>query len=77
MCEVNKSVAKAVSCISCRAAADRLLKQIQQTVESTASEYSLALDPVRIDRFGRVSIRPSLLEPESLYTLLYIDRFDF
>lgn len=42
---VMKSVAKTVNCISCRTAVDRLLKQLSAT-----DQWSLALDPLRIQR---------------------------
>lgn len=68
--DVSKSLAKSVSCISCRTAAERLMKQIAPST----SLHSLALDPIRIDRSGFISLKPSLLKPEALYTLLYTDR---
>lgn len=68
--DVSKSLAKAVSCISCRTTAERLIKQIAPST----GLHSLALDPIRIDRSGFISLKPSLLKPEALFTLLYTDR---
>jgi len=76
MAEITKSIGKTVNCISCRSAAERLIRQIAQST----TDQSLALDPVLVDRSGFVSLKPSLLKQDALYTLLYTDRclgFDF
>ena len=69
--EAMKNVSKSVSCISCRTAVERLAKQI---MPSSSDNYSLALDPIRLNGAGMISLKPSLLDPDALYSLLYIDR---
>lgn len=68
--EISSELSKMVPCISCRLSIERLFKQL---IPRDSINYSLALDPLRIDQFGLVTISPALLKPESLYTLFYVN----
>lgn len=72
--DVSKNISKTVNCISCRTAVERLLKQIVASSQHQTNQCSLALDPIRIDRAGNISLSQSLLKPDPLYQLIYTDR---
>ena len=72
--DVSKNISKTVNCISCRTAVERLLKQIAASSQHQTNQCSLALDPIRIDRSGNISLSQPLLKPDPLYQLIYTDR---
>lgn len=63
-------LSQTAGCISCRSAAEKLLRQL---IPRKAGSMSLALDPIQIESNGSIIVKPSLFKPHCLYTLFYID----
>jgi hypothetical protein len=72
MNELINTFNQTIPCITCRSTTEKLYKQLISNKE----ESSMSLDPLVIESNGVLKVKPSLMNPKSLFNLFKINRFD-